>query len=185
MSRIGLKVINLPAGVTISQANGVATVTGPKGTLTVAVPKEITVTVEGTEVKCARANDEKRVKQLHGTVRAELADAVTGVTTGFKKELEIVGIGYRAAMRGENIVMNVGYSHEIVIKPEPTVKISCTDANNIVVEGLSKQAVGQTAALIRGTREPEPYNGKGVMYKGEHIIRKEGKRAAAAGAKAA
>jgi large subunit ribosomal protein L6 len=84
-------------------------------------------------------------------------------------------------MRGENIVMNVGYSHEIVIKPEPTVKISCKDANNIIVEGISKQAVGQTAALIRGTREPEPYNGKGVMYKGEHIIRKEGKRAAAAG----
>ena len=181
MSRIGLKVINLPAGVSITQANGVATVSGPKGTLTVAVPSVITVKVEGSEVHCSRANEEKHTKQLHGTVRANLADAVTGVTEGFKKELTIVGIGYRAAMRGENIVMNVGYSHEIVIKPEPTVKIKCVDANNIVVEGLSKQAVGQTAALIRGTREPEPYNGKGVMYKNEHIIRKEGKRAAAAG----
>ena len=181
MSRIGLKVINLPAGVTLTQANGVATVTGPKGTLTVQVPSVITVKVEGSEVRCVRANELKHTKQLHGTVRANLQDAVTGVTEGFKKELTIVGIGYRAAMRGENIVLNVGYSHEIVIKPEPTVKISCKDANNIIVEGISKQAVGQTAALIRGTREPEPYNGKGVMYKGEHIIRKEGKRAAAAG----
>ena len=181
MSRIGLKVINLPAGVSISQANGVATVTGPKGTLTVQIPSVITVTVEGTEVRCSRANEIKHTKQLHGTVRANLADAVTGVTEGFKKELTIVGIGYRAAMRGENVVMNVGYSHEIVIKPEPTVKITCKDANNVIVEGISKQAVGQTAALIRGTREPEPYNGKGVMHKGEHIIRKEGKRAAAAG----
>jgi len=178
MSRIGLKVITLPAGVTVEQANGVATVKGAKGSLTVAVPEVITVAVEGNEIKCSRANEEKHTKQLHGTVRALLADAVKGVSEGFKKELTIVGIGYRAAMRGENIVMNVGYSHEIVIKPEPTVKITCTDANNIVVEGLSKQAVGQTAALIRGTREPEPYNGKGVMYKGEHIIRKEGKRAA-------
>ena len=181
MSRIGLKVINLPAGVTINQANGVATVTGPKGTLTVQVPSVITVKVEGTEVHCTRANEQKHTKQLHGTVRANIADAVTGVTEGFKKELTIVGIGYRAAMRGENVVMNVGYSHEIVIKPEPTVKITCKDANNIIVEGISKQAVGQTAALIRGTREPEPYNGKGVMYKGEHIIRKEGKRAASGG----
>ena len=181
MSRIGLKVINLPAGVTLTQANGVATVTGPKGTLTVQVPSVITVKVEGSEVRCVRANELKHTKQLHGTVRANLQDAVTGVTEGFKKELTIVGIGYRAAMRGENVVMNVGYSHEIVIKPEPTVKITCKDANNIIVEGISKQAVGQTAALIRGTIEPEPYNGNGVMYKGEHIIRKEGKRAAAAG----
>ena len=181
MSRIGLKVINLPAGVSITQANGVASVTGPKGTLTVVIPSVITVKVEGTEVHCSRANEEKHTKQLHGTVRANLADAVTGVTQGFKKELTIVGIGYRAQMRGENIVLNVGYSHEIVLKPEPTVKISCPSATEVVVEGLSKQAVGQTAALIRATREPEPYNGKGVMYKNEHIIRKEGKRAAAAG----
>ena len=139
MSRIGLKVINLPAGVSISQANGVATVTGPKGTLTVQVPSVITVKVEGTEVRCSRANEAKHTKQLHGTVRANLQDAVTGVTEGFKKELTIVGIGYRAAMRGENVVMNVGYSHEIVIKPEPTVKITCKDANNIIVEGIPFQ----------------------------------------------
>lgn len=179
MSRIGLKHITLPAGVSVELAGEVATVKGPKGSLQVRVPSVIKVENDGATLKCTRANEEKHTKQLHGTTRANLQDAVTGVTSGFKKELVIVGIGYRCQMRGENIVMNVGYSHEIVIKPAPTVKISCPSATEIVVEGLDKQAVGQTAALIRGTREPEPYNGKGVMYKNEHIIRKEGKRAAA------
>ena len=178
MSRIGLKSITLPAGVTVEIANQVATVKGPKGSLEVKVPEVIKVENDGTTLKCTRINEEKHTKQLHGTTRANLQDAVTGVTSGFKKELVIVGIGYRAQMRGDKIVMNVGYSHEIVIAPGPTVKISCPSATEVVVEGLSKQAVGQTAALIRGTREPEPYNGKGVMYKNEHIIRKEGKRAA-------
>ena len=178
MSRIGYKTITLPAGVTVEVNNGLATVKGPKGSLEVKVPNVIKVEIEGTTLKCTRANEEKHTKQLHGTTRANLQSAVTGVTSGFKKELVIVGIGYRCQMRGENIVMNVGYSHEIVIKPEPTVKISCPSTTEIVVEGLDKQAVGQTAALIRATREPEPYNGKGVMYKNEHIIRKEGKRAA-------
>ena len=179
MSRIGLKAIELPSGVSVEQVNGKAIVKGPKGTLEVMVNPLIKVEVSGSEVRCSRANDEKHTKQLHGTTRANLQDAVTGVSTGFKKELVIVGIGYRCQMRGANIVMNVGYSHEIVIAPGPTVKISCPSANEVVVEGLDKQAVGQTAALIRGTREPEPYNGKGVMYKNEHIIRKEGKRAGA------
>ncbi len=179
MSRIGLKHITLPAGVSVEVAGEVATVKGPKGSLQVRVPSVIKVENDGATLKCTRANEEKHTKQLHGTTRANLQDAFTGVTSGFKKELVIVGIGYRCQMRGENIVMNVGYSHEIVIKPAPTVKISCPSATEIVVEGLDKQAVGQTAALIRGTREPEPYNGKGVMYKNEHIIRKEGKRAAA------
>ena len=179
MSRIGLKHITLPAGVSVEVAGEVATVKGPKGSLQVRVPSVIKVENDGATLKCTRVNEEKHTKQLHGTTRANLQDAVTGVTSGFKKELVIVGIGYRCQMRGENIVMNVGYSHEIVIKPGPTVKISCPSATEIVVEGLDKQAVGQTAALIRGTREPEPYNGKGVMYKNEHIIRKEGKRAAA------
>ena len=102
---------------------------------------------------------------------------VVGVSEGFKKELEIVGIGYRAAMRGEDIVLNMGYSHEVVIKPEPGVKVTCTDATHVVVEGIDAQAVGQTAAVIRAVREPEPYKGKGIKYKGEFILRKEGKRA--------
>ena len=179
MSRIGLKVIKVPTGVTLEQVENKMVVKGPKGSLEVMIPSVITVEVKDGEVKCARKNEEKHTKQLHGTTRANLNDAIIGVTSGFTKELVIVGIGYRAEMRGANIVMHVGYSHDIVIKPEPTVKISCKSATEIVVEGLSKQAVGQTAALIRGTREPEPYNGKGVMYKDEHIIRKEGKRAGA------
>jgi len=179
MSRIGLKVIKLPAGVTLERNGEVMTVKGPKGSLEVKVPAIIEVKVEGDEVRCSRPNDEKHTKQLHGTTRANLNSAIEGVSKGFKKELVIVGIGYRAAMKGENVVMNVGYSHEIVIKPQPGAKISCPSATEVVVEGINKQAVGQTAALIRGTREPEPYNGKGVMYKGEHIIRKEGKRAGA------
>jgi large subunit ribosomal protein L6 len=177
MSRIGLKVIKLPEGVTLEKKGEIMSVKGPKGSLDVVIPSLIEVKVADGEVSCSRANEEKHTKQLHGTTRANLNDAIVGVTKGFKKEIVIVGIGYRAAMRGDSIVMNVGYSHEIVIKPEPNSKISCKSATEIVVEGISKQAVGQTAALIRGTREPEPYNGKGVMYKGEHIIRKEGKRA--------
>ena len=177
MSRIGLKAIKVPSGVTITPVEGALTVKGPKGELTVKVPEVIKVNIEGDTIKLTRVNEEKHTKQLHGTTRANLNDAVIGVTEGFKKTLVIVGIGYRAAMRGEDVVMNVGYSHEIVIKPEPNSKITCVSATEILVEGISKQAVGQTAALIRGTREPEPYNGKGVMYKDEHIIRKEGKRA--------
>ena len=179
MSRIGLKVIKLPETVTLTRNGNVMNVKGPKGSLDVTIPELIDVTINGNEVSCSRKNEEKHTKQLHGTTRANLNDAIIGVTEGFKKEIVIVGIGYRAAMRGENIVMNVGYSHEIVITPVKNSKISCPSATEVVVEGISKQAVGQTAALIRGTREPEPYNGKGVMYKGEHIIRKEGKRAGA------
>jgi len=179
MSRIGLKVINVPAGVTLSQSGEVMTVKGPKGELTVAIPAVITVTVDGATVSCARANDEKHTKQLHGTTRANLQNAITGVSEGFKKELVMVGIGFRAQMRGNNVVVKAGYSHEVVITPDAGVKISCTSDTEMVVEGMDKQAVGQTAARIRAIREPEPYNGKGIMYKGEHIIRKEGKRAGA------
>lgn len=179
MSRIGLKVINVPAGVTLSQSGEVMTVKGPKGELTVVIPSVITVTVDGATASCARANDEKHTKQLHGTTRANLQNAITGVSEGFKKELVMVGIGFRAQMRGNNVVVKAGYSHEVVIKPDAGAKISCTSDTEMVVEGMDKQAVGQTAARIRAIREPEPYNGKGIMYKGEHIIRKEGKRAGA------
>ena len=177
MSRIGKKPITLPAGVNVTNNNNVVTVTGPKGTLTKTFDSIITISQEGNEVICTRPNDEIRARSLHGTTRALLNAMVVGVSEGFKKELEIVGIGYRAAMRGENIVLNMGYSHEVVIKPEPGVKITCTDATHIVVEGIDSQAVGQTAAVIRAVRQPEPYKGKGIKYKGEFILRKEGKRA--------
>lgn len=184
MSRIGYKVIAVPEGVTLEEKSGAIVVKGPKGTLEVKIPEKIIAKIEGGKVEFSRADEEKHTKQLHGTTRANLNDAIVGVTTGFKKTLVIVGIGYRAAMRGESVVMNVGYSHEIIIPAEPNCKISCPSATEVIVEGISKQAVGQTAALIRATREPEPYNGKGVMYKGEHIIRKEGKRAGATGSTA-
>jgi large subunit ribosomal protein L6 len=116
-------------------------------------------------------------------VRANIANAVIGVHDGYKKELEIVGIGYRAAMRGTSVVLNVGFSHEVVIPTVDGVKISCSDETHIAVEGIDKQKVGQIAALIHDTKRPEPYGGKGIKYKGEHIIRKEGKRAAATGGK--
>lgn len=180
MSRIGLKPIELPEGVTFTLADNKAMIKGPKGTLEIAIPTHITVKVDGRTVTCSRADDAKQSRQLHGTTRANLASAVVGVTAGFVKELVIVGIGYRAEQKGENVEMHVGYSHPITIAPMKDAKIIVKSHTEITVEGISKQAVGQTAALIRATRRPEPYNGKGVMYKGEHIIRKEGKRAATA-----
>ncbi len=177
MSRIGHKVINIPAGTTVEINGNVVTVKGAKGTLTQTFSPLFTYEINGSELTVKRPNDEKQTKALHGTTRALINNMVVGVTEGFKKELVIVGIGYRAALRGSDLVLNVGYSHEVVIKPEEGVKITCPSITEVTVEGSDRQAVGQTAARIRAVREPEPYNGKGIMFKGEHIIRKEGKRA--------
>lgn len=177
MSRIGHKVINIPAGTTVDVNTNVVTVKGPKGELTTTFNPMFTYEINGTELTVKRPNDLKQTKALHGTTRALLHNMVVGVSEGFKKTLIIVGIGYRAQMRGNDLVLNIGYSHEVVITPEAGVKITCTSATELVVEGCDRQAVGQTAARIRAVREPEPYNGKGIMFKDEHIIRKEGKRA--------
>ena len=177
MSRIGHKVINIPAGTTVDVNKNVVTVKGPKGELTTTFNPMFTYEINGTELTVKRPNDLKQTKALHGTTRALLHNMVVGVSEGFKKALIIVGIGYRAQMRGNDLVLNIGYSHEVVITPEQGVKITCTSATELVVEGCDRQAVGQTAARIRAVREPEPYNGKGIMFKDEHIIRKEGKRA--------
>ena len=177
MSRIGHKVINIPAGRTVDVNTNVVTVKGPKGELTTTFNPMFTYEINGTELTVKRPNDLKQTKALHGTTRALLHNMVVGVSEGFKKTLIIVGIGYRAQMRGNDLVLNIGYSHEVVITPEQGVKITCTSATELVVEGCDRQAVGQTAARIRAVREPEPYNGKGIMFKDEHIIRKEGKRA--------
>ncbi|MDY5853316.1 MAG: 50S ribosomal protein L6 [Bacilli bacterium] len=177
MSRIGHKVINIPAGTTVDVNTNVVTVKGPKGELTTTFNPMFTYEINGTELTVKRPNDLKQTKALHGTTRALLHNMVVGVSEGFKKTLIIVGIGYRAQMRGNDLVLNIGYSHEVVITPEQGVKITCTSATELVVEGCDRQAVGQTAARIRAVREPEPYNGKGIMFKDEHIIRKEGKRA--------
>ena len=177
MSRIGHKVINIPAGTTVDVNTNVVTVKGPKGELTTTFNPMFTYEINGTELTVKRPNDLKQTKALHGTTRALLHNMVVGVSDGFKKTLIIVGIGYRAQMRGNDLVLNIGYSHEVVITPEQGVKITCTSATELVVEGCDRQAVGQTAARIRAVREPEPYNGKGIMFNDEHIIRKEGKRA--------
>ena len=177
MSRIGHKVINIPAGTTVDVNTNVVTVKGPKGELTTTFNPMFTYEINGTELTVKRPNDLKQTKALHGTTRALLHNMVVGVSEGFKKSLIIVGIGYRAQMRGNDLVLNIGYSHEVVITPEQGVKITCTSATELVVEGCDRQAVGQTAARIRAVREPEPYKGKGIKYKGEFILRKEGKRA--------
>ena len=179
MSRIGNKHIELPAGVTVEQADNKVKVTGPKGTLFVALNNGISMGVEDGKVSFKRANDTKQVKQNHGTVRANVHNAIVGVSQGYSKELEMIGIGYKAQMKGENVEIWAGYSHTVVIKPEKGVKISVDNLVNIKVEGIDKQAVGQTAALIREVRPPEPYLGKGIRYKGEHVATKEGKRAGA------
>ena len=179
MSRIGNKHIILPAGVTVEVNGDQATVKGPKGTLVVPVNHGITVNIEGTTLVCTRANEQKQTKQNHGTTRANLHNAVIGVTEGFKKSLEMRGIGYKAVMKGEAVELWAGYSHTVVITPEKGVKITLPSPTEIVVEGIDRQAVGQTAALIRAVRKPEPYLGKGIRYKDEYVATKEGKRAGA------
>ena len=180
MSRIGNKTITIPTGVEISVSDGnEVTVKGPKGTLTRQFSPLITIKVEGSEVKCTRANEEKHTKQLHGTTRALIANMIAGVHEGYSKTLLIEGIGYRAAVSGNKLTLNVGYSHDIHYTAEEGIKLECPDANTIVVSGIDKQRVGEVASVIRSYRKPEPYKGKGIRYKDEHILRKEGKTAAA------
>ena len=178
MSRIGNKHIELPAGVTVVQEGNNAKVTGPKGTLLVSLNSGIDMKVEGNIVTFTRQNEQKQTKQNHGTVRANVHNAVVGVSQGYKKSLEMRGIGYKAQLQGNNLVLWAGYSHTVTIVPNEGVKVIIVDPTNIDVEGIDKQAVGQTAARIREVRPPEPYLGTGIRYKGEYVATKEGKRAA-------
>ena len=179
MSRIGNKIITLPEGVTVTVNGDVAEVKGPKGTLNVKINKGITMKQDGNVLSFTRANEEKQTKQNHGTTRANVAAAVIGVKDGYKKTLDMIGIGFKAQMKGEAVELWAGYSHTIVINPAKGAKISVADLTKITVEGIDKQAVGQTAALIRDVRRPEPYLGKGIRYTDEHVVTKEGKRAGA------
>ena len=180
MSRIGNKTITIPAGcqISVSDSNEV-TVKGPKGTLSRQFNPNIGIKVEDGQVTCTRANENKQTKQLHGTTRALIHNMIVGTTEGFKKTLEIVGIGYRAALNGKTLNLNIGYSHEINYPIEDGITIEVPNATTIVVSGIDKQRVGEVAAHIRNFRKPEPYKGKGSRYQGEHIIHKEGKTAAA------
>ena len=177
MSRIGNKHIDLPAGVTVTQEGNFAKVSGPKGTLMVKINSGIDMKVDGTVVTFTRQNEQKQTKQNHGTVRANVHNAVVGVSQGYKKSLEMRGIGYKAQLQGDKVVLWAGYSHTVTIVPNAGVKVTCVSPTEIDVEGIDKQAVGQTAARIREVRRPEPYLGKGIRYKDEYVATKEGKRA--------
>lgn len=175
MSRIGNKPISVPAGVDVKINGNVVTVKGPKGTLEKEFSKEITIALEGNEIKVTRPSDEKNHKALHGLTRTLVSNMVEGVTTGFSKTLIIEGVGYRVAKQGKDLVMTLGFSHQVIVPELNGITLDVQGANKVVVNGIDKQAVGQFAAEIRGKRPPEPYKGKGVRYEDEHIIRKEGK----------
>ncbi|CEV87554.1 TPA: 50S ribosomal protein L6 [Streptococcus pneumoniae] len=175
MSRIGNKVIVLPAGVELANNDNVVTVKGPKGELTREFSKDIEIRVEGTEVTLHRPNDSKEMKTIHGTTRALLNNMVVGVSEGFKKELEMRGVGYRAQLQGSKLVLAVGKSHPDEVEVPEGITFELPNPTTIVVSGISKEVVGQTAAYVRSLRSPEPYKGKGIRYVGEFVRRKEGK----------
>ena len=175
MSRIGRKPITVPSGVTVTLDNSNITVKGPKGTLTREVHKDMTVSVEENVITIVRPSDNKLHRSLHGTTRSVISNMVSGVTEGFSKNLELVGVGYRANKSGDKVVLNVGYSHPVEITPEAGIEFEVPSNTKIIVKGIDKERVGAYAAKIRSVRDPEPYKGKGIKYEGERIIRKEGK----------
>ena len=175
MSRIGNKVIVLPAGVELTNNDNVVTVKGPKGELTREFSKDIEIRVEGTEVTLHRPNDSKEMKTIHGTTRALLNNMVIGVSEGFKKELEMRGVGYRAQLQGNKLVLAVGKSHPDEVEAPEGIIFELPNPTTIVISGISKEKVGQTAAYVRSLRSPEPYKGKGIRYVGEYVRLKEGK----------
>ncbi len=180
MSRIGNTPVEVPKDVTATVGSGSVTVKGPKGELVIAVPAGITVKSEGTTLVAERKRNDTAVKALHGTVVALLTNAVNGVTKGWNKQLELQGVGYRAALAGADVVLNVGFSHQVTVKPPSGITFTVTESK-IMVSGIDKYLVGQTAASIRDIKPPEPYKGKGIRYVGEYVRKKAGKSAKAVG----
>ena len=175
MSRIGRKHIAVPAGVEVKINGNEVTVKGAKGTLTKTFNPEINVALEGAEIIVTRPSDAPEHRSLHGLTRTLIANMVTGCHEGFKKELEVNGVGYRVAKQGKNLVMNLGYSHQVIMPEIEGINIEVPQPNKIIINGADKQVVGQFAAEVREKRPPEPYKGKGIKYIDEVIIRKEGK----------
>ena len=176
MSRIGRMPIAIPAGVTVEVAeNNKVTVKGPKGTLERILPAEMTIEVEGAEIKVSRPNDLKRMKSLHGLTRTLINNMVVGVSQGYEKTLEINGVGYRAQKQGKTLVLSLGYSHPVEMNDPEGIEVVCEGQNKMIVKGIDKEKVGQYAAEIRSKRGPEPYKGKGIKYAEEVIRRKVGK----------
>jgi large subunit ribosomal protein L6 len=176
MSRIGVKPIPVPKAVQVEVGNGNAVrVKGPKGELSTTFAPMLSITQDGDILKVERPNDDREVKALHGLTRSLLNNMVVGVTDGFTKVLEIQGVGYRAALDGKNLVLNVGFSHPVRMTPPDGVTYAVEGTNRVSVSGINKQVVGEEAARIRGVRPPEPYKGKGIRYQGEYVRRKAGK----------
>ncbi|MBP2033109.1 large subunit ribosomal protein L6 [Clostridium algifaecis] len=176
MSRIGKLPVAIPGGVTVTVTpDNVVTVKGPKGQLVKAMRKEISIAIEDNSVIVKRSNDEKEMKALHGLTRALINNMVIGVTDGYSKVLDLVGVGYRAQLQGKKLVMHLGYSHPVEVEPEAGITFETPSTTQIIVKGIDKELVGDVAADIRNWRKPEPYKGKGIKYQGEFIRRKEGK----------
>ncbi|MGE4484221.1 MAG: 50S ribosomal protein L6 [Oscillospiraceae bacterium] len=176
MSRIGRAPITVPAGVDVKiDAANTITVKGPKGTLTKTLHPAISVNIDGGIINVTRPNDEKESRSLHGLTRTLVSNMIVGVTEGFKKELDVNGVGYRAAKEGKKLVMNLGYSHQVFVEEIPGITVDVPNPNRVVINGSDKQMVGQFAADVRSKRPPEPYKGKGIKYADEVIRRKEGK----------
>lgn len=175
MSRIGNKPIAIPAGVEVKLNGSEVAVKGPKGELKNTFNSALTIKVENNEVVVTRPSDEKTHRSLHGLTRTLIANMIQGVTTGFTKELDVNGVGYRVAKQGKDLVMNLGFSHQVVVSEIPGITIETPTPNKIIISGADKQMVGQFAADVRAKRPPEPYKGKGIKYVDEHIRRKEGK----------
>jgi|SRR5690606_26718603 len=177
MSRIGRLPVSIPKGVDVKLDGDRITVKGPKGQLDLDVHPAMKLAIEDGEIRVARPTDEKPHRALHGLTRSLVQNMVTGVTDGFSRTLEIVGVGYRAEARGKSLLLNVGFSHQIDYNPADGVDVACPNQTTVVVSGIDKQKVGQAAAEIRGFRPPEPYKGKGIRYQGEQVRRKAGKTA--------
>lgn len=177
MSRIGRKPIAIPAGVDVKVDGSTVTVKGPKGELVNTFKPDMAIAVEGNEVVVTRPSDNKEHRSLHGLTRTLIANMIQGVTEGFKKELQVNGVGYRVQKQGSNLVMNLGFSHQVIMPEIPGITIEVPGPNSIIISGPDKQKVGQFAAEVREKRPPEPYKGKGIKYIDEHIRRKEGKAA--------
>ncbi len=176
MSRIGRAPIAIPAGVTVNvDENNLVQVKGPKGELSRKIHQDMKISIEGNVLTVTRPSDDKMHRSMHGLSRTLINNMVVGVTQGFTKNLEIVGVGYRAAKQGKNLSLALGYSHPVIIEPPAGITLEAPTATTITVHGIDKELVGAIAADIRGWREPEPYKGKGIKYAGEHIRRKEGK----------
>lgn len=175
MSRVGRKPIDIPAGVDVQYNDSTMTVKGPKGTLSRELFEDMIINVEGNAITVDRPSDNKEHRSMHGTTRTLIANMIDGVSEGYSKTLELVGVGYRANLTGKKVVLNVGFSHPVEIEPSEGIDFEVPSNTKIIIKGIDKELVGATAAKIRLIRKPEPYKGKGIKYEGERILRKEGK----------